>query len=81
MLCVLKEVSIHTPTQGVTVLTYTVVGYCSFNPHTHAGCDDQERAVLNNNKVSIHTPTQGVTSDIDIISSALEFQSTHPRRV
>ena len=32
-----------------------------FNPHTHAGCD-QNKVLLNSRlKVSIHTPTQGVT--------------------
>ena len=37
---VLSIVSIHTPTQGVTVWTqpYTYRTFC-FNPHTHAGCD------------------------------------------
>ena len=32
-------VSIHTPTQGVTSLQYHKTSLNSFNPHTHAGCD------------------------------------------
>ena len=35
-----KEVSIHTPTQGVTFQSKPVVlQSAGFNPHTHAGCD------------------------------------------
>ena len=33
-------VSIHTPTQGVTPYFFNLnLTACSFNPHTHAGCD------------------------------------------
>ena len=55
-------VSIHTPTQGVT-LWLSLVIYCfsRFNPHTHAGCDIRATEYLQRWKVSIHTPTQGVT--------------------
>ena len=56
------NVSIHTPTQGVTFHCKPFPGRRpSFNPHTHAGCDnirDTFDAIL---QVSIHTPTQGVT--------------------
>ena len=35
-------VSIHTPTQGVTLASYSLFWwYTSFNPHTHAGCDKE----------------------------------------
>ena len=33
------EVSIHTPTQGVTFGKGFIRGTIGFNPHTHAGCD------------------------------------------
>ena len=33
----------------------------SFNPHTHAGCDQGTVPFDREIKVSIHTPTQGVT--------------------
>ncbi len=33
----------------------------SFNPHTHAGCDEFFSLFIERQKVSIHTPTQGVT--------------------
>ena len=33
------EVSIHTPTQGVTQILWSILLYFCFNPHTHAGCD------------------------------------------
>ena len=35
---------------------------CSFNPHTHAGCDIEITDAQVIEEVSIHTPTQGVTS-------------------
>ncbi len=54
------DVSIHTPTQGVTKLDISNVP---------------------TENVSIHTPTQGVTKAVEVLSSVLEFQSTHPRRV
>ena len=33
------QVSIHTPTQGVTKYSADIFNILSFNPHTHAGCD------------------------------------------
>ena len=42
---IFKKVSIHTPTQGVTIaLVHPVHNYAGFNPHTHAGCDNQYTA-------------------------------------
>ena len=56
-------------------------GFLGFNPHTHAGCD-QNKVLLNSRlKVSIHTPTQGVTKTSTEIDKVKQFQSTHPRRV
>ena len=55
-------VSIHTPTQGVTlVLILVKLLLLSFNPHTHAGCDYTGTRYFSVFIVSIHTPTQGVT--------------------
>ena len=53
----------------------------SFNPHTHAGCDNQSNNVFVYSSVSIHTPTQGVTSSNTGKAAITQFQSTHPRRV
>ena len=36
----------------------------SFNPHTHAGCDERQAVLQQLASVSIHTPTQGVTMDV-----------------
>ncbi len=55
------QVSIHTPTQGVTSLSIISNTIESFNPHTHAGCDSEDLYSETGVKVSIHTPTQGVT--------------------
>ena len=57
------EVSIHTPTQGVTGGGFLFfLSRKSFNPHTHAGCDYGWHLDYSlTEKVSIHTPTQGVT--------------------
>ena len=56
------EVSIHTPTQGVTfrLRLYRHTDR-RFNPHTHAGCDQDAAGRYEPKCVSIHTPTQGVT--------------------
>ena len=56
------KVSIHTPTKGVTkegLLSLRII--CSFNPHTHEGCDKYCHIILVCLLVSIHTPTKGVT--------------------
>ena len=55
------RVSIHTPTQGVTQAEVWKVWHRSFNPHTHAGCDNRSSRPSPVLRVSIHTPTQGVT--------------------
>ena len=56
-----NKVSIHTPTQGVTNITIRTGSIHSFNPHTHAGCDNFDLIDMFDFRVSIHTPTQGVT--------------------
>ena len=74
-------VSIHTPTQGVTVLFGCCYILCCFNPHTHAGCDFIWFCFTFLFLVSIHTPTQGVTIWGFTVDNISKFQSTHPRRV
>ena len=76
-----RDVSIHTPTQGVTLLRYCKPYIFSFNPHTHAGCDQGTGDIPNDAIVSIHTPTQGVTGYRLEWFGTGTFQSTHPRRV
>ena len=56
------EVSIHTPTKGVTRWIIPAgTFYLCFNPHTHEGCDFEEQQNIIYDLVSIHTPTKGVT--------------------
>ena len=45
-LCCSMDVSIHTPTQGVTQAEVWKVWHRSFNPHTHAGCDSISNNIL-----------------------------------
>ena len=77
------EVSIHTPTQGVTISV--LPWYTSINVSIHTptqGVTVHSEAEKLQGKVSIHTPTQGVTSITIVDRATLEkFQSTHPRRV
>ncbi len=43
----LVEISIHTPTQGVTSVLRPVSPFCpDFNPHSHAGSDQAVRCVI-----------------------------------
>ena len=63
-----QNVSIHTPTQGVTYTRRWVLRMVQrFNPHTHAGCDLLAMTIVLRLLVSIHTPTQGVTGRIMFI--------------
>ena len=48
----------------------------SFNPHTHAGCDQCGIYIPSPDEVSIHTPTQGVTFQCRIYS-LLQLVSIH----
>ena len=78
-------VSIHTPTQGVTIYRNTLsMSHHRFNPHTHAGCDLCITVWKICLWVSIHTPTQGVTLrfrgslDISIVSIHTPTQGVTP---
>ena len=77
-----NQVSIHTPTQGVTLRKYVGDQLIQVSIHTPTQGVTAITAYFTLTKsVSIHTPTQGVTiagycRDID-----KGFQSTHPRRV
>ena len=55
-------VSIHTPTQGVTLANLYAQGALSVSIHTPTqGVTPVNTAAYTRIKVSIHTPTQGVT--------------------
>ena len=57
-----REVSIHTPTQGVTNLPLSLLKVIDVSIHTPTQ-GVTKRLMLKDNlfQVSIHTPTQGVT--------------------
>ena len=62
MKTVFAQVSIHTPTKGVTYLAQVSASLdFGFNPHTHEGCDQAMPYSAKTFPVSIHTPTKGVT--------------------
>ena len=77
------QVSIHTPTKGVTyyclVHNHTLL---SFNPHTHEGCDTIKLTsnIYSNRFQSTH-PRRVWPSTYEVKIELLLFQSTHPRRV
>ena len=75
------RVSIHTPTQGVTQAEVWKVWHRSFNPHTHAGCDQ----VLQHISLPYRcfNPHTHAGCDWKHLQDhhASRFQSTHPRRV
>ena len=76
------HVSIHTPTQGVT-LFYFLRRICIF-VSIHTPTQGVTKSKWRNGwrcLVSIHTPTQGVTLPCSALQNTLSFQSTHPRRV
>ena len=76
------NVSIHTPTQGVTSDLSALSIRATVSIHTPTqGVTGRRSALLDQSKVSIHTPTQGVTLTVKIVKLWCLFQSTHPRRV
>ena len=77
-----KIVSIHTPTKGVTDCLCLQRKAKLVSIHTPTkGVTEQVTHIDTNQQVSIHTPTKGVTNDLQGYSNYCEFQSTHPRRV
>ena len=61
-------ISIHTPTQGVTMRIGSFERWQKhFNPHSHAGSDDNMFFKKKKEMISIHTPTQGVTIAVVVI--------------
>ena len=75
------EVSIHTPTQGVTLWLQIVTRTTRFQS-THPRRVWRYWLVKTSRlAVSIHTPTQGVTARRHMTATLNMFQSTHPRRV
>ena len=77
------QVSIHTPTQGVTLLAMTMVLRSCINvpPTIILRVTLLAMTMVLRLLVSIHTPTQGVTYHNQEHYVARKFQSTHPRRV
>ena len=78
------NVSIHTPTQGVTCARWKIFQQTWMFQSTHPRRVWQRitPVVLSALYVSIHTPTQGVTSvGFTMVPTLYMFQSTHPRRV
>ena len=77
------NVSIHTPTQGVTwrcVQFSTFVW--SFNPHTHAGCDLWLSLIICWLLCfNPHTHAGCDLGSVTVLVMSILFQSTHPRRV
>ena len=76
------NVSIHTPTQGVTIrfLLFRTILY-RFNPHTHAGCDFNVCFLFfQRQSFNPHTHA-GCDIVVEKNFFLFTFQSTHPRRV
>ncbi len=75
------EISIHTPTQGVTFLRHLFKVFCSISIHTPTqGVTTVRQDTAAFRTISIHTPTQGVTCGLCDFFKHLLFQSTLPRR-
>ena len=73
------DVSIHTPTWGVTSSALAVASaVLCFNPHSHMGSDAQLLSSSITVSVSIHTPTWGVTGVPAHDGERVLFQSTLP---
>ena len=78
----LIDVSIHTPTQGVTAVFGVQWWWARVSIHTPTqGVTGSCRSIRYVPIVSIHTPTQGVTKHSSKRIRKRKFQSTHPRRV
>ena len=76
------QVSIHTPTKGVTASVFWNYKDKAVSIHTPTkGVTRRGCAAYATTWVSIHTPTKGVTADLAQDKEEDEFQSTHPRRV
>ena len=75
-------VSIHTPTQGVTLLGSDIIkSFSSFNPHTHAGCDFSSIFCEFHGMFQSTHPRRVWQMKLENGTILLKFQSTHPRRV
>ena len=76
------DVSIHTPTKGVTQVSRRTTPERSFNPHTHEGCDST--SWLRRKRTWSFNPHTHEGCDYRspwCVLSVDTFQSTHPRRV
>ena len=70
---IFTEVSIHTPTRGVTKGRVKARHTKGFNPHSHTGSDLHVTAIALGTHVSIHTPTRGVTVRALVNATSLGF--------
>ena len=78
-----NDVSIHTPTKGVTLgALHIVQSLWRFNPHTHEGCDTIHTIMmLEATSFNPHTHEGCDSLARPFFSRYFLFQSTHPRRV
>ena len=75
------NISIHTPTRGVTLacaVLLSIPGY--FNPHSHKGSDAENVYFVPIPNISIHTPTRGVTEIAGCINELLRISIHTPTR-
>ncbi len=71
-------ISIHTPTQGVTVVSTTLRDYYKISIHTPTqGVTGMVGYIQSLQLISIHTPTQGVTYDRWTIIKPVEDFNPH----
>ena len=78
-----SQVSIHTPTKGVTrrTLSSSTSMFMFQSTHPRRVWRFGVKIDRTHLSVSIHTPTKGVTAVIEMYCYIKKFQSTHPRRV
>ena len=75
------QISIHTPTQGVTKCGWDSLSADDISIHTPTqGVTDPDFIYNMRRSISIHTPTQGVTNHLGALWKDSEFQSTLPHR-
>ena len=70
------EVSIHTPTQGVTLRVDYTGKLCCFNPHTHAGCDMLSES-LQSNRRCFNPHTHAGCDEPILLTERCEYVSIH----
>ena len=77
---VAEDISIHTPTRGVTTKMYFDIPEDRISIHTPTrGVTLQPLLIGRVDGISIHTPTRGVTQKWRLLCSRNVFQSTLPQ--